>query len=151
MMNRRRFLSLTGGAVAAALLAACELEGDKAKDPEVARVALASNQIPPAGDPPMYSEEGSFFLIHNEDGLLALSIKCTHQGCAVEWAGDDDEFHCPCHGSQYDRHGVDIKGPTERPLELMGISVKSDGGIEVDTSATTEREDWSPEQSVQTG
>lgn len=151
MMNRRRFLSLTGGAVAAALLAACEFGEEKAKDPEVPSVTLAQNEIPPAGDEPLYVEEGSFFLINNEDGLLALHTKCTHQGCAVKWAGDDNEFHCPCHGSKYDRHGVDIEGPTDRPLELMKISVNSNGGIEVDTAAITKREEWSPDQSVQIG
>ena len=150
MMNRRRFLSLTGGAVAAALLAACEFGEEKAKEPEVDQVSLSPGEIPQPGSEPLYSDEGSFFLINNEDGLLALHTKCTHQGCAVKWSDDDGEFHCPCHGSKYDRHGVDIEGPTDRPLELMQITVQSDGSIQVNTSAITEREEWSPDQSVQT-
>lgn len=147
MITRRRFLSLCGGLIASALVAACIQEGS---EPEVDSVTVNAGDIPPVGDDPLHSDEGRFYLIHNEDGLLALYSKCTHQGCTVDWKDDQQGFHCPCHGSRYDRHGVDIQGPAERPLELMAITVQSDGSLLVDTTAITEREEWSPDQSVQT-
>lgn len=147
MITRRRFMSICGGLIASALVAACINESS---EPEVDSVTVPAGDIPPAGEEPLHSDEGRFFLIHNEDGLLALYSKCTHQGCAVEWKGSDVMFNCPCHGSRFDRHGVDIQGPTERPLDLMAISVQSDGSLQVDTTAISEREEWSPDQSVQT-
>jgi len=50
-----------------------------------------------------------------EDGAYqGISGTCTHQGCTVDPAADG--FHCPCHGSTYDREGQNTGGPARRPL-----------------------------------
>lgn len=88
---------------------------------------------------------GRFFLVRGEDGVLALWQKCTHLGCAVPWVEAEGQFHCPCHGSLYDRHGVVIGGPAPRPLDTFPVLVKNDE-IWVDTSKPTERSKFDPSQ-----
>ena len=41
--------------------------------------------------------------------FLGLSMICTHQGCTTEITRN--EFHCPCHNSQFRNDGTVIKGP----------------------------------------
>jgi len=68
-------------------------------------------------------------------GLVALSQKCPHLGCAVKWCRSSGWFECPCHGSRYSPVGELERGPSPRgldrhPLRLVG------GQVEVDTAAT---------------
>jgi cytochrome b6-f complex iron-sulfur subunit len=148
MITRRRFLSLTGGVLAAGLLSACMSQDSG--EPELRAVAIAAGDVPPPGGPPLRNHPGRFFLINNTDGLLALYTKCTHQGCNVDWEGKQDRFHCPCHGSIFDRHGEVSSGPAGRPLDLMNVTVQAGGSILVTTAPITKREQWEPAQSVQT-
>ena len=147
LIGRRRFLALCGGLTATALVASCVQEDS---EPEVDRVTLAADEIPQPGGEPLHSEAGRCYLINNDDGLLALYTRCTHQGCAVTWEGDEQRFKCPWHGSQFDRHGRRVAGPAERPLDLMAIERQANGVIQVDTTAITERREWSPGQAVPT-
>jgi cytochrome b6-f complex iron-sulfur subunit len=147
MMTRRRFLSLTGSLMAGGLLAGCMSQ--ESGEPEVQEVLIAPGDVPQPGGAPLRNQPGRFFLINNEDGLLALYTKCTHQGCMVDWEGDEDRFHCPCHGSIFDRHGEVTSGPAGRPLDLMIVRVQQDGGVLVVTGPITKREEWEPSQSVQ--
>lgn len=51
-----------------------------------------------------------------EDGsYAALLLQCTHQ--ENQLTPDGNGFHCPLHGSQFDKNGNVKKGPAERPLE----------------------------------
>ena len=81
---------------------------------------------------------GRFYISRREDGILALWQKCTHLGCAVPWVEEEGQFHCPCHGSLYNKVGEVIGGPAPRPLDLFPVSIKS-GEVWVDTSSPTER------------
>ena len=51
----------------------------------------------------------------------AISLTCTHQGCTVELATDGN-FHCPCHGTVYDRKGKILTGPAKRNLSRYKIT-----------------------------
>lgn len=88
---------------------------------------------------------GRFFLVRGENGLLALWQRCTHLGCAVPWVEAEGQFHCPCHGSVYDRNGEVTGGPAPRPLDTFPVAVK-DGEIWVDTSKPIERSKFDPSQ-----
>ncbi len=111
------------------------------------KINVAAADIPKVGADPIVDRDGKFWLINNEDGALALYWKCVHLGCTVPWDAAAKTFHCPCHGSIYDRHGVRIAGPAPRPLDLMALSV--DGStVTVDTGKITQRTDYNPSQAV---
>jgi cytochrome b6-f complex iron-sulfur subunit len=89
--------------------------------------------------------KGRFYIVRTEDGLLALWQKCTHLGCAVPWVEAENQFHCPCHGSLFNRVGEVIGGPAPRPLDIFPITIKS-GEVWVDTSKPTQRSRFDPSQ-----
>jgi nitrite reductase/ring-hydroxylating ferredoxin subunit len=37
--------------------------------------------------------------------LFVIFARCTHLGCTPDWLPQEDMFHCPCHGSEYDPEG----------------------------------------------
>lgn len=87
-----------------------------------------------SNDDPILFAQGRFFLMHPPGGIIAAYRKCTHLGCAVPFAPAEDRFHCPCHGSIFDkRTAVVIKDPAPKPLQLFHISEDA-GGLIVDTN-----------------
>lgn len=114
-------------------------------------IAVPASVLPPVGGAPYRNQAGRFYIINNDDGALALYWKCPHLGCTVPWNTAADEFHCPCHGSVYDRHGVLIAGPAPRPMDLMPMSVQPDGSVIVDTNPNSliHRSGFSPDQATQ--
>lgn len=111
-------------------------------------VIVPREVIPAPGDPPYKYLPGKFWLINNADGALALYWKCPHLGCTVPWEASEGQFHCPCHQSIYDRHGVRIDGPAPRPMDLMALRVDEFGNVVVHTGEITEREGYDPAQAV---
>lgn len=111
------------------------------------KITVPAANIPKVGADPIVDRDGKFWLINNEEGALALYWKCVHLGCTVPWNPTEKQFHCPCHGSIYDKHGVRTAGPAPRPLDIMAIT--SEGGIvSVDTSKITQRNGYTPDQAV---
>ena len=71
-------------------------------------------------------------VIENRAGaLIAFSLTCTHLGCTVEM--DDKIFACPCHGSRYDADGKVLKGPAQKPLRKLRITVQPDNTLKLYT------------------
>jgi len=86
-------------------------------------------------DRPILFRQGRFFLLHAPGGIIAAYRKCTHLGCAVPWNDAEDLFHCPCHGSQYDKHtAVVLRTPAPKPLQLFHITESAEGQLVVDTN-----------------
>lgn len=94
--------------------------------------------------------EGKFYITRVPEGFFALYWKCPHLGCTVPWKdtepamggppGDGDlgfaqqgRFHCPCHGSIYNRYGQIVDGPAPRPMDRFPITV-ANGKLSVVTS-----------------
>jgi menaquinol-cytochrome c reductase iron-sulfur subunit len=48
---------------------------------------------------------------------IALSSRCAHVGCPVNYVQAAQSFVCPCHGGVYDFRGVRTGGPPPRPLD----------------------------------
>ena len=85
-------------------------------------------------DAPILNTEGRFFLLHPQGGIIAAYRKCTHLGCTVPWVPSEDQFHCPCHGSLFDKHTATVKGgPAPKPLQLFHIT-EVGGALVVDTN-----------------
>jgi nitrite reductase/ring-hydroxylating ferredoxin subunit len=78
-----------------------------------------------------FSIAGSiYFMGHDAGGLYAMSMQCTHAGCAVDIKGS--ELNCPCHASRFDRSGNVLAGPAKTPLPHYKVSVDASGNITVD-------------------
>ena len=85
------------------------------------------------------------WIVHLPQGkVVAVKPICTHLGCTLEWHGYQDKSTCPCHGSEFDMAGMNIKGPAARPLERYHVSLDGNAVI-VDKSRIYrhERGQWS--------
>lgn len=75
-----------------------------------------------------------------DDGTFsAVSTRCMHRGCQVEPGGD--HLICPCHGSEYTNTGEVLKGPTQRPLRRLPVTVEGDH-VAVELPVGEAGEDW---------
>jgi len=61
-----------------------------------------------------------------QEGVMALSLICTHLGCIVRWQPNRKQFLCPCHDGQFDWDGEVISGPPQLPLERLAVRVLAD-------------------------
>jgi len=78
-----------------------------------------------------FSVAGSiYFLGHDAGGLYAMSMQCTHAGCAVGMSGS--QLLCPCHASRFDHLGNVLAGPATKPLPHFPLFVDATGNITVD-------------------
>ena len=112
---------------------------------------IAATNIPAVDAKPFAYTPGKFYLIHNQDGLMALYWKCPHLGCTVPYVGPVDSpsaFHCPCHGSVYDYNGTRTGGPAPRSMDYMATTVNSDGSVTVNTGDIKSRAKYEPGQAV---
>jgi len=70
--------------------------------------------------------------------VRALSQICPHLGCRPNPCVEDFWFHCPCHQSRYDRHGIKPAGaqygPADRSMDRHPVEVSADGVLTVDTT-----------------
>ena len=73
---------------------------------------------------------GIFFLGRDAKGLYAMSMQCTHRGCAVVFSGN--QLDCPCHHSRFDSNGNVLVGPATTPLPHFALVVDAAGNISVD-------------------
>ena len=64
-----------------------------------------------------------YFGIHRDDDgqLQAVSARCTHLGCLVDWNQADRTWECPCHGSQFAADGTLLQGPATEPLPHLTL------------------------------
>jgi cytochrome b6-f complex iron-sulfur subunit len=73
-------------------------------------------------------DEHGVWIVHDGGKIFALIAICTHLGCPPAWLAAQNKFKCPCHGSGYDKLGINFEGPTPRPLERAKIFVSPDDG-----------------------
>ena len=59
----------------------------------------------------------------DDDGnLVAVSTRCTHLGCQVNWNAAERSWDCPCHGSRFAPDGRVLQGPAVHRLERKPIA-----------------------------
>jgi cytochrome b6-f complex iron-sulfur subunit len=144
--TRRRDL-LRMGFLSATALAATELALTVAPFMRVNRIVGLGAAVPltqtkaeilgrfaDTNDEPILFAQHKFFLLHPSGAVIAAYRRCTHLGCAVPFAKEEDRFHCPCHGSIYDKHtALALSEPAPRGLDLFHIREEA-GRLTVDTN-----------------
>ncbi len=80
-----------------------------------------------------------------QGGMLAISRKCTHLGCAVPWITERHQFECPCHASVFDKTGSVVKSPAPRALDLYPL-IFAQNRILVDLAHPVQRTEFTPDQ-----
>ncbi|WP_028063245.1 ubiquinol-cytochrome c reductase iron-sulfur subunit [Solirubrobacter soli] len=77
--------------------------------------------------------------------FVAISTRCAHIGCPVNYFDASRSFVCPCHGGVYDFRGIRIGGPPPRPLDRFLTRVRA-GELEIGPrfSVNNELERFSP-------
>lgn len=92
--------------------------------------------IGPAGNYPRGSRTVVAYIpaivIHDKDGLRAVSLSCTHLGCAIEERNFG--FECPCHSSRFDPNGNVLRGPAASDLRKLRVEKSEDGNLHVFTT-----------------
>ncbi len=115
-------------------------------------LTVKAEDVPAVEGQPFHNIQGKFYLVRNNDGLLALYTKCPHLGCSVPYVGPVDSpqaFKCPCHGSMYDYDGVRTGGPAPRPMDIMAVTVdEATGNVLVNTGDISQRTDYAPSQAA---
>ena len=96
-----------------------------------------------------------------EGAILAMFHRCNHLGCTVPWRPDftvreerDGKFYtgwflCPCHGARYDDAGVNVWGPSPRPLDTCALKIVN-GRIIVDTGSRITGAADNPQRAIAT-
>jgi cytochrome b6-f complex iron-sulfur subunit len=75
---------------------------------------------------------GRFYLARLADGgFIALSLRCTHLGCSINWEDDKKRFICPCHSSAFYINGEVQNPPAPNALDYFPIFVEN-GVVKVD-------------------
>lgn len=65
-------------------------------------------------------------VIPSDDKFIALSARCTHLDCTVQYLKDKNVIWCACHNGKYDLTGRNISGPPPRPLTKYKTIIKGD-------------------------
>lgn len=73
------------------------------------------------------SERDTAWIVKEADGgIVALSPRCTHLGCAYHWDPSKRMFACPCHGSLFYPNGAVASGPAPRALDRYVVKIDGD-------------------------
>jgi Rieske Fe-S protein len=77
---------------------------------------------------------GNERIIVFEDGsqqIHALSAKCTHEGCTVQYVPGEAVVWCACHNGRFDLDGRVLSGPPPRPLPRYVVKREGEGNVSV--------------------
>lgn len=89
---------------------------------------------------------GRFFLARLSDGgFIAISLRCTHLGCSINWEEDKKLFICPCHASSFNINGDVLNPPAPKALDYYPVIIEN-GIVKVDVGTRREREKFIKDQ-----
>lgn len=152
-MTRRKAFTLAGQGVGAAAIAVVALPaigfavapifeepeerwesvGDVSRftsDTYVPVVFTLVEGVGEAGKTTAYVRRGNPDKLEQPEEFLAISTRCAHLGCPVNYVQAAANFICPCHGGVYDFDGKVIGGPPVRPLDRFQTRVQN-GQVQV--------------------
>lgn len=93
---------------------------------EAEPVIVPLDDIPIGSTKPVIYGGNPSLILNHKEGIVAVSLVCTHLGCIVKWDSQRELFQCPCHEGFFDKTGKVISGPPPAPLEQLTIKVAGD-------------------------
>ena len=109
----RRLLLILGGSLLFTLIA--RLAGFQPPTPKrfiETTAPLPTNGMLTLADCLLFDRDGQYW---------AVSRRCTHLGCAVNYHEVDNLLECPCHQSRFAPDGQVLRGPASRPLRRYTV------------------------------
>lgn len=89
---------------------------------------------------------GRFYLARLEDGgFIALSLRCTHLGCSINWDENKKYFVCPCHSSSFSIDGDVLNPPAPKALDYFPVKIEN-GIVKVDIGTKLTRNSFNNSQ-----
>lgn len=64
---------------------------------------------------------GEFILFDRGDAAWAVSRKCTHLGCKINFHEQGNYLECPCHQSRFSPAGKLVRGPAKVDLAVYPV------------------------------
>jgi cytochrome b6-f complex iron-sulfur subunit len=104
----------------------------------VDKIAIGNMQDLPVPSVKPFPKD-QFIVFRDENGIYAVSSRCTHMGCTVTFKDKDGIFACPCHGAKFSKVGVALSGPAKAALAWFLIEKDSSGDFYVDKSKPVEQ------------
>jgi Rieske Fe-S protein len=89
-------------------------------------------------NPVIHKIKERIFIIHDEEGVYAITDICTHNGCPVTY--ENNRFRCPCHGAEFTKNGMYISGPVNKSLDHYSIYKDQSNNLVVDLTQTVTKE-----------
>ncbi len=86
------------------------------------RYITISKNLPPGA---VHTEQ-DFILFILENGPLAVSRRCTHLGCRVNFRQELEQIECPCHQSRFSIKGTRLAGPAKGDLPTYAVKTMED-------------------------
>jgi cytochrome b6-f complex iron-sulfur subunit len=127
--SRRKFLEGTGNWISLAVTAAIVYPLARFINyqlPPRTRQVKIYKSIPING----FFTEKDFIVFNSDSGLRAISRKCTHLGCRINFKEKEQLLICPCHQSKFTTEGKRIAGPAKRNLPTYKVDeMKNSDGI----------------------
>ena len=79
---------------------------------------ISADEVPPGHGAIVKLDSEKLGVYRDEAGtLFAVSVKCPHLGCQLEWNPDEKSWDCPCHGSRFQQDGTLIDNPSTGDLQ----------------------------------
>ncbi len=78
------------------------------------------------------STQGKRILVlrDNQQKYHAMSAKCTHEGCTVQFVPGESVIWCACHNGRFDLNGRVISGPPPKPLPQY-VAEEDEEGLKI--------------------
>ena len=124
--DRRSFLRNMGKGIGylaflSLLLPAARFLGFKV--PSKPQLIYVNKPLKPGG----FIIEADFVIFDNESGPTAVSRKCTHLGCKLNYHELERKLICPCHKSMFSKEGKRLDGPARKDLPVFKVTETGEG------------------------
>ncbi|MEN8199196.1 MAG: Rieske (2Fe-2S) protein [Thermodesulfobacteriota bacterium] len=92
--------------------------------PRKPRIIEINSPLPAGG----FYLGADYILFDDGQKAWALSRRCTHLGCTINYHEKEGLLECPCHQSRFSREGAVLHGPAEKSLPTFAVERLKDRG-----------------------